>query len=159
MRYGHRDLAVRELGYKEDDCFIMKNGRGVVLNDRGCRLMTEKEKIKSQHNYIQERKPLALATVEERKHLSDSGVLLIQIDQDKGKLKSINYRPLGFLVTDKKDSFFQELDKLIKPLWAKAYDASRPTSAVEKQIKERVDHFILKFLNLRTDPIVEVVVC
>lgn len=158
MRYGHKAMLVKELGYKEENCFIMKNGQGVVLNEKGCRLMTDREAVPAAQHHIQERRPLSAEAVDERKLLANSGALIVQLKHDKGSLKKITFRDLGFLINDKNHEFYKQLEANIKQTWVKNYDASRPESVIEKQIKSNVDTFVLKYLNLRKDPIVEVIV-
>ncbi len=158
MRYGHKAMLVKELGYDENNCFIMKNGRGVVLNERGCRLMTEKEAVPSEQHHIQERRPLAGAVVEQRKNLTMSGAIIVQLQHSKGSLKKITFRNLGFLISDKNDEFYKQLESNLKQSWTKAYDPARSDAAVEKQIKGGIEQFIMKFIRLRKDPLVEVIV-
>lgn len=158
MRYAHKKLAVKDLGIREENCFVMQNGRGVVLSSKGCRLMDEKERATSGGvNYIQDKKVIDEAILDQRKKLAIGGLLVI-LKHEKGSLKKVEFKNLGFLISDPRHDFFVQLEKNIKDIWVKQYDPSRPEGVLEKPIKLMIEKFIFQYLKPRRDSFIEVVV-
>lgn len=155
MRYAHRDMIVNDLQMKEENTFIMKNGQGVVLGPKGARLMTEKEIVAGAERLVQLGEEIHDDLLEERKFMSETGIIMAILKSDKGRLKKCEIRAKGFLYTEDDHQIFRELEKLIKEKWESMYDPSRPESALLTPLKENIQRFFLQ--KFRKEQMVEMI--
>lgn len=155
MRYAHRDMIVNDLQMKKENTFIMKNGQGVVLGPKGARLMTEKEIVAGAERLVQLGEEIHDDLLEERKFMSETGIIIALLKADTGRLKKCEIRAKGFLYTEDDHEIFRELEKLIKQKWESLYDPSRPESALITPLKESVQRFFLQ--KFRKEQMVEMI--
>ena len=156
MRTGHRDLAIRDLGYKLENTFVMKNGRGVIVNSKGARLMTEKEAIPQKMKLVQLGEKVHDNVLEDRQKMSEYGLIMVKVEHDKGKIKKMDIRSRGFLFMDAKHEIFQLLEKELKDVWTRQYDPARPEKAIEAPMKQLAEKILYK--KFRKETVVEVMV-
>ena len=157
MRYAHQEMIVNSLQIKKENTFLMDNGRGIVLSEKGARLMTEKEALSGPETLVQLGEVVHDKIVEERKFMQANGIIITLIKQDKGTIKDISFRTKGFLYgNDEKHEIFELLRKNIQGVWDRTYDPSRPTSALVSPIENAVHKvFLQKF---RQEQLVEVLI-
>ncbi len=156
MRKGHGEMVVKDLGYKPENVLVMKNGLGAVVSAKGVRLMTQKEAIPQKLVLIQLGEKVHDNVLEERQKISEYGIIMINIEHDKGKLKKMDIRSRGFLFMDAKHEIFQLLEKELKDVWTRQYDPARPEKALEAPMKQMAEKIIYK--RFRKDTVVEVMV-
>ena len=155
MRHGHRNLVIKDLGFKPENTFIMKNGQGLVLNHKGIRMMKDKEAIPAGDVMMELGEKLHENVVAERTILSESGMIIITIKQHDGKVKDILVRSRGFRHMDMKHEIFEMIRKSAKEIFIRQYDPARPDSAVEKAVKEGARKLL--FQKFKKDPMIEMV--
>jgi ribonuclease J len=156
MRYAHRDLVVSDLQIKEENTFMMENGRGVILSAKGARLMTKKECVAGTEKLVQLGEIVHDKLLEERKLLSENGIILIVIESEKGRLKKLEIKSKGFIHMNQKHEIFTVLEKEIKALWVRTYDPSRPEKALEDPIRIHTEKYFLQ--RFRREQLVSVLV-
>lgn len=156
MRYAHRDMIVQSLQIKEENTFMMENGRGVLLSAKKAQLMTEKERLVGGETLVQLKEKVHDYVLEDRKFLSENGIVMILIKHEKGTIKNIDLRVKGFLYGDSNIGLFKTIDQEIRDLWTRNYDPSRPEKTLEIPIKEKIRHFFLK--KFRYEQLIEVVI-
>lgn len=156
MRHGHRDMIVRDLGHKLENTVMMKNGQGAIITERGVRMMSEKESLAKRDILVQLGETVHSQIVEDRKNMSEYGLIVAMIDHSKGSIKSIKFRSKGFLFMDLNHDIYKALEVKIKETWTRTYDPARPESALEKPLKAVAEKLI--FEKFRKETVVEVVV-
>ncbi len=156
MRYAHKDLMINDLGFKEENCFIMKNGLGLVANDRGLRMAKDSEIIPQRMRLIQLGEDVHDQVMEDRKFISEYGIVIAKINHKNGKIDKIDFRSRAFLYRDKNHSIFKMIEAEIKRLWDKHYDPARPDSALENMIQKSISNLIYK--KFRKNTVIEVII-
>ncbi len=156
MRYGHRDLIMKDLGYKKENTFIMKNGQGVVISNAGVKLMSDKEAQLQRPLLVQLGETVHDQVLEDRQTIAEYGIIFIRINQEKGKVKDIEFRSRGFLYMNAKHEIFQLLEKELRDAWIRTYDPARPESAMEKPLQQLAQKILLQ--KFKKETVVEVVV-
>ncbi len=156
MRYAHRDLVVNDLQIKTENTFMMENGRGVILTSKSARLMTEKECIAGPEKLVQLGEIVHDKILAERTLLSETGIILIMIKSQKGQIKKIDIKSIGFVYMNQKHEIFSVLEKEIKALWVRTYDPSRPEKVLEDPIRMHTEKYFLK--KFRSEQLVNVLV-
>ncbi len=156
MRYAHRDLVVNDLQIKEENTFMMKNGQGMVLTPTGARLMTDKECVAGPEKLVQLGEIVRDEILAERKLMSETGVILIAVQADKGRVKKIDIKSKGFVYMNQKHEIFTVLEKEIKDLWVRTYDPARPEKALEDPIRIHTEKYFLR--KFRSEQLVNVLV-
>ena len=142
MRYGNREVAINDLGYKEEDTFIMKNGQGLVLSDKGCRLMNEKESLIVPPVMVEMGEPIGEHILSDRSLMVDNGIIIIHVDHNKGSYKKTNIRSRGFRFMNMEHEIFKLLEQEIKTVFTRSYDASRPQKALEETLRKSAEKVI-----------------
>ncbi len=155
MRHAHRELMINDLQFKRENAFIMKNGQGVVLGPKGARLMTPKERIGGRDILIEFGEKVHSKVVEDRKLMSENGILIVVVRHVKGKLQKVEITARGFLYMDMEHEIFKLLQKEVKDIYDRNYDPARPTRVLAEPIKKGVQKLILQ--KFRQEMIVEVV--
>ncbi|MCF7812023.1 ribonuclease J [Candidatus Gracilibacteria bacterium] len=155
MRVGHKKLAMSELGIPEERIFIMYNGRGVVINEKGVRPMSDKEAIPAKEILIELGEKLGEHTLAERTLMAKAGAIFIGIQHDKGKFKKADIRSRGFLYMDINHQIFQQLGQEMKQVFDRNYDPSRPEKALEETLRKSAQKFF--YQKFKKEPLVEVV--
>ncbi len=156
MRHAHRDMIVRDLQIKDENAFIMKNGQGLVLSEKGVRLMTDKEALCGPEVLVQLGEVVHDSVLEARRFMSETGIIIINIKAEKGTIKTLEIRSKGFLYMDQKHEIMQVIEKEIRDLWVRTYDPARPEKALEAPIQMHVAKFFLR--KFREEQVVEVIV-
>jgi len=126
----------------------------VILNHKGVRLMTEKEAVPAGDIMIELGEKLHENVVAERTIMSESGMILIDINHVDGRVKEVKVRSRGFRHMDMKHEIFEMLRKSVKEIFIRQYDPARPDSAIEKSIKEGARKLL--FQKFKKDPMIEV---
>jgi len=156
MRKGHGEMVVRDLGYKPENVIVMKNGRGSIVGPKGVRLMTEKEAVPQRTVLVQLGEKVHDNVLEERQKISESGIIMVRVNHEKGKVKSMELRSRGFLYMDAKHEIFQLLEKELKDVWTRQYDPARPEKGLEQAMKTMAEKILYK--KFRKDLVVEVMI-
>lgn len=155
MRYGNRNMAIKELGYKEENTFIMKNGQGVVLNPNGCRLMNEKEALIVPPVMIEMGETIGQHILADRSLMVDNGIIIIHIDHNNGSFKKTNIRSRGFRYMNMEHEIFKLLETEVKNVFTRSFDTSRPMKALEETLKKAAEKVI--YQKFRQEIAIEVI--
>ncbi|MCK5460849.1 ribonuclease J [Candidatus Gracilibacteria bacterium] len=156
MRYGHRDLIVESLQLKKENTFMIKNGRGVILTEKGARLMTEKEGVAGAETLVQLGEKVHDKVLEERTFMKENGIIMVTIRSEKGSVKKVNIRANGFLYGNQNKELFALIEKEIRELWIRTYDPSRPEKVLEQPIKNKLHQMFLQ--KYKQEQLIEVVI-
>ncbi len=156
MRHAHRDLIVENLQIKKERTFIMQNGQGVTLNAKGARLMQDKERVAGSETLIELGEKVHDQVLEDRKFMAENGIILVNLQLQKGKIKKLDIRARGFLYMNMEHEIFKLLEKEVRHSFERNYDPARPIKVLEKPIKIAVQKFILQ--KTKKEPVVEIVV-
>ncbi|MCF7830627.1 ribonuclease J [Candidatus Gracilibacteria bacterium] len=156
MRYGHRDIIVESLNFKEENTLIMKNGQGIVLNNQGARLMTDKEAIPAGSVMIELGEKVGEHVLSDRTTMSDAGAIFIVVKHKDGKVQKVDIRSRGFVYMNMQHEIFNILGKEIKDVFERNYDPARPDKALEETLKQSA--IKLFFRKFKKEPVVEVVI-
>ncbi len=155
MRNGHRDLVVRDLGYNPKSCFVMRNGRGVVLSAKGARLMTEREAIKSEMQLIENGHAIKESTLTDRHLMSEGGLILVHLRTGGSSVKKVNIRARGFRA-DLSHEIFKQIEKEAKSLYERNASPERAPKALETMIQKAIGKIL--YQKFKKDSLVEVVI-
>ncbi|NCP66775.1 ribonuclease J [bacterium] len=156
MRKGHGEMVVRDLGYKPENVIVMKNGRGAVVTSKGVRLMTEKEAIPQKNVLIQNGEKVQESVLKDRQDISETGIIIVNVEHEKGKIKNMELRARGFQFTDPKNEIFQLLEKELRDVWTRQYDSARPEKGLESAMKVMAEKILYK--RFRKDYVIEVMI-
>lgn len=156
MRYAHQDMIIKELGYNPRHTFIMNNGQGIILNKKGARLMTEKEKLVVKPVMIELSETVGEHILAERTQMSDDGTVFVHIDHQKGSVKSIDIRSRGFVYMAMQQDIFKLLKTELKQAFEKHYDPARSEKALETTLQKIAEKVLLQ--KFRKEPLVEVII-
>ncbi len=156
MRYGHRDIIVDSLNFKEENTLIMKNGQGIILNNKGARLMTDKEAITAGSVMIEFGEKIGEHVLSDRTIMADGGAIFIVVKHKDGKVQKVNIRSRGFIYMNMQHEIFNILGQEIKTVFERNYDPARPDKVLEETLKQTATK--LFFRKFRKEPVVEVVV-
>jgi ribonuclease J len=83
MRHMHRDIVVDKGIVSRENAFIMKNGKGVILNKNGVRLMKENEEVIANNVFVELGEKIGEHIMSDRAALSDSGIIIVSINAHK----------------------------------------------------------------------------
>lgn len=155
MRYAHRDMVIKELGFNPRNTLIMKNGQGVVLNDKGVRLMTEKEKLPVRPVMIELKEELKEHVLSDRTQMAHEGAIFVHIDHQKGTVKNINIRARGFIYMGLQHEIFKLLEGELKRAFQQNYDPARPESAMENTLQKIAEKLLLQ--KFKKEPLIEII--
>jgi len=156
MRYGHRDMVVRDLNIHKKNTFVMKNGRGMILNKNGARLMTDKEILPSRPVLIELGEEIGETILADRTRMADSGTIFVSINQFKGKVKNVEVRARGFRYMNMELEIFKILKREMKASFEKNYSPRKSKKDLEEMLsKSGTRIFYQKF---KKEPLVEVVI-
>jgi len=155
MRHEHREVAVAELGFKRENTFIMKNGQGVLLSGKGCRLMTDKEKLPSHSIMLELGDVVGERVMADRTLMADGGIIFAVIKQHNGKCQDVILRSRGFRFMGMKHEIFDLLKKELKDSFTRVYDPARPEKALEEVLRKNAEKLLLQ--KFKKEMVVEVV--
>ncbi len=156
MRYGHRDMVVRDLNMHKKNTFIMKNGRGLVLTKDGARLMTEKEALPAIPVMIELGEVIDPGVIDDRTLIADGGIIFINIQHQKGKVQHIEVRARGFRYMNMEHEIFRILKREMKASFERNYSPKKSKKDLEAMLsKSGMRIFWQKF---KKEPLVEVVI-
>ncbi len=156
MRYGHRDMVVNELGFKKENTFVMSNGQGIVINERGARLMNEKEAMPSAPIMIELGEKIGQHVLSDRTIMADSGAIFMVVEHDKASVKNIDVRSRGFVYMGMQHEIYDLLKKEMKTVFERNFDPAKDKKALEEMMRKSARKFL--FQKLKKEPLVEVVV-
>lgn len=156
MRHGHKELVMRDLGFPEERTLIMKNGQGAVINEKGVRLMTDKESIPGGEVMIELGEKIGEHTLADRTLMADGGAIFIAVKNQNGKVQKIDIRSRGFRYMDMRHEIFGQLGSEMKQVWDRNYDPSRPEKALEETLRKSAEKFFWQ--KFKKDVLVEVVI-
>lgn len=156
MRHGHRDMIVKELGYKKENTFVMKNGQGLVVSNKGIRMMSEKEAITQRDILVQLGETVHSQVIEDRKNISEYGLIVAVVEHSKGNIKDIKFRSKGFLFMDMNHEIYKMLSTKMKDVWTRTYDPGRPEKVLENPLKQAAEKMIME--KFRKETVVEVII-
>ncbi len=142
MRHKHRDLIVDHLQIKKDRTFIMKNGQGVVLNKKGARLMSDKERIAGKETLIELGEKVHDKVLENRKRMAENGIIIVDVHHSSGKIKKIDIRARGFLYMHMEHDIFKMIDRELRNIFIRNYDPSRPENVMEKPMRQSIQKLL-----------------
>ncbi len=154
MRHGHRDMIVRELDFRPENTFVMKNGRGLILSKTGVRLMTDKESLPASDVLIELGEKVGEHVMTDRHKLADAGIICINLKLEKGRIKNFEIKSRGFLYMNMKHEIFGLLEKEVRAAFDRNYDPARPESVLVMPIKKTAEKFLLQ--KFKKSPVVEV---
>jgi ribonuclease J len=156
MRYGHRDMIVRDLNMHKKNTFIMKNGKGMVLSREGARVMTDKEAIPSPPVLIELGEEIGEQILSDRTRMADSGTIFVSVNQFKGKVKNVEVRARGFRHMNMEHEIFKILKREIKASFERNYGPKKSKKDMETMLSQAGTRiFYQKF---KKEPLVEVVI-
>jgi ribonuclease J len=156
MRHGHKALVMRDLGFSEERTLIMKNGQGVIINEKSVRLMTEKESIPTSDVMIELGEKIGEYVLSDRTLMSTGGAIFVVIKHRDGKIQNIDIRSRGFRYMDMRHEIFGQLEIEMKHVWNRNYDPSRSEKALEETLKKSALKFFWQ--KFKKEPLVEVVI-
>ncbi len=156
MRYAHKDLVVKELGFNPEHAFIMKNGRGIVLNKNGARLMSDKEKVPTGIIMIDLHDPIGEHVMADRKQMSNDGVLLCMIHHTNGTIKSIDIRTRGFVYMGMNHEIFSLLKSELKKSFEPHYSKEKSIKDMEHMLTTVAQKLLIQ--KFKKEPALEIVI-
>ncbi len=154
MRHGHRDMIVRELDFRLENTFVMKNGRGIILSKSGARLMTEKESLPAVDVLIELGEKVGEHVIADRHQLAEAGMICLNLKLEKGRVKKCDIRSRGFLYMNMKHEIFDLLEKEVRAVFERNYDPARPESVLVAPIQKTAEKLLLQ--KFKKSPVVEV---
>lgn len=155
MRYGHRDMIVRDLQFKRENTFIMKNGQGLVLGEKGARLMPPEHSIAGAPVMIELGERVHDDTLAERTQLSESGIILAMIEHKDGTVKKVHLRPRGFVFMNAEHEVMGLLEKEMRETFTRSYAPERSEQALVDTVRSAGERLLLQ--KFRKSPLIEVV--
>jgi len=156
MRYGHRDMVIRDLGFKKENTFVMKNGQGVVLNDRGARLMTDREAIPAPQIMLELGEKIGQHVLSDRTIMADGGAIFSNIKHKDGKVQKIDIRSRGFIYMGLQHEIFNLLGKELKDVFERNYDPTKSEKALEEMLQKSAQKLLYR--KFKKDVLVEVII-
>ncbi|MCF7917959.1 ribonuclease J [Candidatus Gracilibacteria bacterium] len=156
MRHGHKEMVIKELGFARERTLIMKNGQGAVINEKGVRLMTDKEAIPASDVMIELGEKLGQHILAERTLMAEGGAIFMTVKHNVGKVQKIDIRSRGFRYMDTKHEIFTQLGSEMKNVFERNFDPSRPEKALEEALKKSAQKFF--YQKFRKEPLVEIVI-
>jgi len=154
MRHGHRDLIVKDLDFRPERTFIMKNGQGIILNSQGARLMTAKEKVPSGSIMVELNEKINEHVLADRTLMADGGMLFVTLHHSGDKIKDLQVRARGFRYMNMKHEIFELIEKDVRAKFTKTFDAKRPKKGMEKMLAESVQRILIQ--KFKKEALVEV---
>ena len=155
MRYAHRDMVIHDLCFKPENTFVMKNGQGIVLNDRGARMMTDREAIPAPQVMIELGEKIGHHVLSDRRMMADGGAIFAHVRHKDGKVEKIDLRSRGFVYMNLQHEIFELLKKEIKTVFEQNYDPARAQKALEEAIQKSAQKLL--YQKFKKDVLVEVV--
>lgn len=156
MRYAHRDLIVESLQIKKENTFMIKNGRGIILTEKGARMMTEKEGVSGPETLVQLGEKVHSKVLEERIFMKGNGLVMVTIRSEKGSIKKVDIRAKGFMYGNQNKELFALVEKEVRNFWTRNYDPARPEKVLEQPIANKVHQLFLQ--KYKQEQLVEVVI-
>lgn len=138
----HIDLAI-ETGIKDKNCFILKNGEILTINDRKC---VKSGSVPCGYTSIDANKMIIdEAIVKERRNLADSGIVAITFNiRDNHLLDKPHFNSRGFIYMKQSYDLINEIETKALKL-ANAY-LIRNVRFNEKKFKQQMEEEIAAFI-------------
>ena len=156
MRHMHRDLITEKLKIPRKNSFIMKNGRGVIVNKNGVRLMNENEEVLANNVFVELGEKIGEHIMEDRALLSSSGVIFVVLHVHKGKVKKIKINSRGFRYMGLEHEIFAKLERELKKIYERHFSPNKKIQNLEKMLKQAAEKMIWQMF--KKDTMVEVVI-
>ncbi len=156
MREDHRKMVVKDLQIKDENTFLMRNGRGIVFSKKGARLMLPKESLAGPNVLIELGEKIGEHVLSDRTKMADAGIIIVNINHQKGSIKKIELSTRGFLYGDQNHEFLKKIEKNVKDVWNRNYDPARPERALVSPIEAMIGTMCYKLM--RKEPLVQVIV-
>ncbi len=154
MRHMHRDLIVERLKIPRKNTFIMKNGKGVILNKNGVRLMNENEEVLANNVFIELGEKIGEHIMADRELLANSGIIFVALNVYKGKVKKIKVNSRGFRYMGLEHEIFVKLETELKKIYERHISPQKKTKDLEKMLKQAGEKMIWQMF--KKDTMVEV---
>jgi ribonuclease J len=156
MRHMHRDLITEELKISRKNAFIMKNGKGLIVNKNGVRLMNENEEVLANNVFVELGEKIGEHIMSDRTLLANSGIIFVSLNVHQGKVKKINVRSRGFRYMGLEHEIFDKLESELKKIYERHYDPKKKTENLENMLKQAAEKMIWQMF--KKDTMVEVVI-
>jgi mRNA degradation ribonuclease J1/J2 len=156
MRHMHRDLITEELKIPRKNSFIMKNGKGVIVNKNGVRLMDENEEVLANNVFVELGEKIGEHIMSDRAALSDSGIIIVSINAHKGKVKKIKVNSRGFRYMGLEHEIFTKLENELKKIYERHVDPKKKVENLENMLKQAAEKMIWQMF--KKDTMVEVTI-
>ncbi len=156
MRHMHRDLMVKEGIISRENSFIMKNGKGVVVNKKGVRLMNENEEVLANNVFVELGEKVGEHIMADRELLADSGIIFVSLNVHKGKVKKIKVKSRGFRYMGMEHEIFAKLETELKKIYERHAKPDKNPANLEKMLKQAGEKMIWQMF--KKDTMVEVVI-
>lgn len=156
MRHMHRDIMVEATKIPRKNAFIMKNGKGVIVNKNGVRLMKEEESVLANNVFIELGEKIGEHIMSDRELLSSSGIIIVSINAYKGKIKSIKVNSRGFRYMGLKNEIFDRLESELKKIYERHASPDKKAVNLETMLKQAAEKMIWQ--KFKKDTMVEVTI-
>ena len=156
MRYHHKHMICRDLKLPKTHALVMKNGQGVVLSEKGMRLMRKDEAMPQAPVLIEMREKIGEHILADRQLMADGGTIFVAVSQHQGKLKNISIKSRGFRYMGQDHEIFKMLEKEMKTVFTRSYDSSRPMKPLEEAMQKTAQKLLWQ--KFKKDSLVEVVI-
>jgi len=142
MRHMHRDIMVEDKIISRENAFIMKNGKGVIVNKDGVRLMKENEEVIANNVFVELGEKISEYVMSDRASLSDSGIIIVTVNAFKGKVKKIRVNSRGFRYMGMEHEIFDKLETELKKVYERHADPKKQVSHLENMLKQAAEKMI-----------------
>lgn len=120
QRYTNKKMIARALDFPDKYMVTMEHGKGIILNAKGARLMTDKEMIKTSRVYYEGGTTVSQETLDTRIQIAKRGLIIIHVEIGNGGLKNMELHSIGFRYVAT-DSPMKELLKELKKTFSNIY--------------------------------------
>jgi len=156
MRHMHRDIMVEEGIISRENSFIMKNGKGVIVNKKGVRLMNENEEVLANNVFVELGEKIGEHIMSDRGLLSDSGIIIVSINAFKGKVKKIKVKSRGFRYMGLEHEIFKQLETELKKIYERHAKPDKNPANLETMLKQAAEKMIWQ--KFKKDTMAEVII-
>ncbi len=155
LRHANKTMISEGLDFPEDHVLMMEHGKGIVLNQHGAKIMSDKERVPTKKAYYEDMVRLREETIEERKNLGKKGIIIVDVENNKGTIKKINIRTHGFFLLGTDEKAFSPLKKELTDTFNRTYDPARSEKALEETLKKTAQNYLWQ--KYKKEPTIEVV--
>jgi ribonuclease J len=156
MRHMHKDLICRDLKLPYKNAIVMKNGQGLILNRTGMKPIDKKHALPQAPVLIELGGKVGGHVLSDRQTIANGGIIIVSISQHDGKIKNITIRSRGFRYMGQNHEIFKLIEKELRAVFTRNFDASRPTKVLEETLRKSAGKLLWQ--KFKKDSLVEVVV-